>query len=238
LLIDRAVCLSVDKIDRAVYPVKVARVKRRGRPPKAAAPAESVEERILDSACQLFYKDGLRATGIERVLSEAGAAKASLYAHYGSKDDLVSAYLDRRGQEWMALIQERVAPEDGRLGLLRLFDALRDLVVSGEFRGCPFLNAASELPDPSHPGRVVMRRHRERLHGLIHGLLSAAGVRDLDRVTRAVVVLYDGALASAVLDGDVGAPAAARFAVERLLDVAIPSSPRRARAGRAGARQD
>jgi AcrR family transcriptional regulator len=208
-------------------------VKRRGRPPRAAAPAESVEERILESACQLFYKDGLRATGIERVLAEAGAAKASLYTHYGSKDDLVSAYLDRRGREWTAVIRQRVAPAEGRLGLLRLFDALGDLVKSGDFRGCPFLNAASELPDPSHPGRAVMRRHREWLHDLIRGLLSAAGARDLDRVTRAVVVLYDGALASAVLDGDAGAPAAARFAVERLLEVAVSPQSRRP-VGRSG----
>ena len=81
-----------------------------------------------------------------------------------------------------------------------------------------------------------MRRQREWLYGLIRGLLSAAGVRDLDRVSRAVVVLHDGALASAVLDGDSGAAAAARFAVERLLDVTAPFSPPRARAGRAGAR--
>ncbi len=219
-----------------VYPVKVATVKRRGRPPKGAARAENVEGRILDSACQLFYKEGVRATGIERVLSRAGAAKASLYAHYGSKDDLVRAYLERQAQAWMTRVQERVAPADGRAGLLRLFDMLGEFVRDEDFRGCPFLNAASELAEPSHPGRAVMRRQREWLHGLIRGLLSAAGVHDLDRVSRAVVVLHDGALASAVLDGDTGAAAAARFAVEHLLDATASSSPRRARAGRTGAR--
>ena len=195
-------------------------MKRRGRPSKGAGRAESVEGRILDSACQLFYKEGLRATGIERVLSHAGAAKASLYAHYGSKDDLVRAYLERQAQAWMTRVQERIAPADGRAGLLWLFDMLGELSAGEGFRGCPFLNATSELADPSHPGRAVMRRHREWLHRLVRGLLSAAGVRDLDRVGRAVVVLYDGALASTILDGDSGAAAAARFAVERLLDVA------------------
>jgi AcrR family transcriptional regulator len=238
LLSDRPFCLFSVKIDRVVYTVKVATVKRRGRPPRAAAPAESVEGRILDSACQLFYKEGLRATGIERVLSQAGAAKASLYAHYASKDDLVSAYLERRGHEWMARVQERVSPGDGRLGLLRLFDMLGELVGSKDFRGCPFLNAASELPEPSHPARAVMIRQREWLHGLIRGLLSAAGVRDLDRASRAVVVLYDGALASAVLDGDTGAPAAARYAVERLLEAAArPPGDGRPRALVAGRRR-
>lgn len=211
-------------------------MKRRGRPPKAAAPAKSVEGRILDSACQLFYKEGVRATGIERVLSEAGAARASLYAHYGSKADLIAAYLQRRAQEWMARIQGRIAPADGRGGLLRLFDMLEDFVRSEEFRGCPFLNAASELADASHPGHAVMRRQRAWLHGLIRGLLAGAGVRELDRVSRAVVVLHDGALASAVLDGDTGAPGAARFAVEQLLDAALSTRSRRTRAGHAGRR--
>jgi len=219
-----------------VYPVKVTVVKRRGRPPKGAGPAESVEGRILDSACQLFYTEGVRATGIERVLSRAGAAKASLYAHFGSKDDLVAGYLERQAREWRARVEERVAPADGRAGLLRLFAMLGDLVRSGDFRGCPFLNAASELRDPSHPARAVLHRQREWLHGLIRGLLSAAGVRDLDRVTRAVVALYDGALASPVLDADTGGAAAARFAVEHLLEATAGSGPRRARTGRAGAR--
>jgi AcrR family transcriptional regulator len=215
----------------------VAGVKRRGRPPKSAGPAESVEGRILDSACRLFYTEGVRATGIDRILSRAGAAKASLYAHYGSKDDLVRAYLERQVQAWMARVQERIAPADGRAGLLRLFDMLGEFASGENFRGCPFLNATSELADPSHPGRAVLRRQREWLHSLIRGLLSSADVHDLDRVSRAVVVLYDGALASAILDGDGGAAAAAaRFAVERLLDATARSGPRRARAGAAGAR--
>jgi len=216
----------VEKIDRVVYTVKVGGVKRRGRPAKGKAPEESVAGRILDSACQLFYKEGLQATGIDRVLSRAGAAKASLYAHFGSKDDLVAAYLERQAREWRALVEERVAPADGRAGLLRLFAMLGDLVRRGDFRGCPFLNAASELPDPSHPARAVVRRQRAWLHGLIRGLLSNAGVRDLDRVSRAVVALYDGALASPVLDADAGGAAAAAFAVEQLLEATAASSPR------------
>jgi AcrR family transcriptional regulator len=200
----------------------VANVKRRGRPPRTEAPAESVEQRILDSACQLFYKDGLHAVGIDRLLSEAGAAKASLYAHYASKDDLVAAYLERQSGEWVARVAERIAPDDGRAGLLRLFDMVVELVGTKEFRGCPFFNAASELRDPSHPARAVTRRHREWLHRLVRALLKSAGARDIERLSRAVVVLHDGAVASAVLDGDPSAAVAARFAVERLLESSRP----------------
>jgi AcrR family transcriptional regulator len=193
-------------------------VKRRGRPRKDQSAARSAERRILDSACQLFYSQGLRAVGIDRVLEEAGAAKASLYAHYPSKDDLVAAYLERQAAEWRARIAQEVSPADGRAGILRLFGLLETWANRAGFRGCPFLNAVEELPDPSHPGRQATRRHRAWVHELIRGLVAAAGVRPVERTARALVVLYDGASASAVLDGDPRAVAAARFAAERLLD--------------------
>jgi len=193
-------------------------VKKRGRPRKDKAPPVSVEQRILDTACQLFYEEGLRAVGIDRLLVEAGAAKASLYSHYASKDDLVAAYLDALGRGWRARVEERVVPKDGRAGLRALFELVEEWVRSKTFRGCPFLNAVSELPDPAHPAREAVRRHREWLHGLIRGLVASAGNRDVARVTRAIVVLYDGAIASAAQDGDPGAVAAASHAASRLLD--------------------
>jgi AcrR family transcriptional regulator len=180
----------------------------------------SVEERILDSACGLFYREGLHAVGIDRVLAEAGAAKASLYAHYSSKDDLVAAYLEHRGEQWRARVSQAVAGPDGRAGLRRLFEMLESWAASPDFRGCPFLNAASELPDPDHPAREATRRHREWFHGLVRGLVEAAGVHDVDRISRAIVVLHDGAISSALLDDDSRAVGAARFAMERLLDEA------------------
>ncbi len=193
-------------------------MKRRGRPRKGEAPERSAERRILDSACQLFYSQGLRAVGIDRVLEDAGAAKASLYAHYPSKDDLVAAYLERQAEEWRGRMAARVSPTDGRAGILRVFELLESWARSTGFRGCPFLNALEELPDPSHPARQVARRHRAWVHELIRGLVASAGVRPVERVAQALVVLYDGAIASAVLDGDPRAVSAARFAAERLLD--------------------
>jgi AcrR family transcriptional regulator len=192
-------------------------VKRRGRPRRDEAVEQSAERRILDSACQLFYSEGLHAVGIDRLLAEAGAAKASLYAHYPSKDDLVAAYLERQAGDWRARVAREVRPGDGRAGLVKLFELLEAWAKSAGFRGCPFLNAASELPDPSHPARLVTRRHRAWIHELIRGLATSAGVRQVDRVTRALVVLYDGATASATLDEDPRAVAAARYAAERLL---------------------
>src|SRR4029453_13131926 len=124
-----------------------------------------------------------------------------------SKDELVAAYLDALGQGWRARVEERIAPTDGRAGLRALFALGAEGGGRKTFRGCPFLNAVSELPDPAHPGREAVRRHREWLHGLIRGLVASAGIRDVARVSRAIVVLYDGAIASAVQDGDPGAGA-------------------------------
>jgi AcrR family transcriptional regulator len=196
---------------------------KRGRPAaRLRAGPTGVEARILDSACGLFYREGLHAVGIDRVLAKAGAAKASLYSHYASKDDLVAAYLERRGEEWRARAGEAIAMAgaDGRAGLVRLFDLVEDWALSTEFRGCPFMNAASELPDANHPAREVTRRHREWLHALVRGLVEGAGINDVDRISRAIVVLHDGAVSSALLDGDPRAVAVARFAMERIVDSA------------------
>jgi AcrR family transcriptional regulator len=198
--------------------------RKRGRPRRHDAPATNVEQRILDSACNLFYREGLHAVGIDRVLTEAGAAKASLYAHYSSKDELVAAYLERQAQEWRAVVRERLASggTDGRGRLLRLFDLLQEWTESPGFRGCPFLNSASELPDTAHPAREAMRRHREWLHALVRECVVAAGVREVERVTRAVIALHDGAAASVLMDGDRHAVEGARWAVERLLGETRP----------------
>jgi hypothetical protein len=94
------------------------------------------------------------------------------------------------------------------------------------------MNAASELPDPDHPAREATRRHRDWLHGLVRGLVEAAGVRDVDRISRTIVVLHDGAVSSALLDGDSRAVGAARFAMESLLDAARRPVPGASRAKR------
>jgi AcrR family transcriptional regulator len=185
----------------------------------------SVDQRILESACNLFYREGLHAVGIDRVLAEADAAKASLYAHYSSKDELVAAYLDRKAAEWQALVRERVpGTADARADLLRLFDLLQRWAESPGFRGCPFLNAASELPDAAHPARNAIRRHREWLRALVRERVAAAGVVEVETVSRAILLLYDGAIASALVDGDSRAVSGARWSVERLLEATMPSA--------------
>ncbi len=185
-----------------------------------SAPEAGVRERILDAACKLFYKEGIQAVGIQRLIDEADIAKASLYAHFASKDDLVAAYLERRGAAWRAQVEDRLASSrlTPRAKLLRVFDLLVEWAEDPEFRGCPFIKASSEVIEPTHPAKAVIGSHRAWLHRFLADLARDAGATSPDRVSTALLVLMDGAMSTALLDGDRGAARHARWAAERLLD--------------------
>lgn len=183
-------------------------------PPKADGAA--VKERLLDAADRLFYQEGVRAVGIDRVLAEAGAAKASLYSHFGCKDELVAAYVERRNDESRATIDAYVNrfPESERA--LRFFDFIVEWVTRSDFRGCAVQHVVGELADPAHPARVMAATQREWLIGRFTDWARAAGAADPRRTGGALLVLYDGAVAASVQDGPERARDA-RWSAERLL---------------------
>jgi AcrR family transcriptional regulator len=176
-----------------------------------------VRERILDTACRLFYAEGVQGVGIDRILAEAQAAKASLYQHFAGKDALVAAYLERRAEQTQAALTARLQGGDARARLLRLFDIQKEFAGSPSFRGCPFQNATSELADPRHPARAVARRHRQWFHGLVRDLVAEAGAKDVERIASAILLLYDGASSASLADADPRAIDGARWAASRLL---------------------
>src|ERR1700712_4183879 len=104
-------------------------------------------ERVLQVADELFYGEGIHAVGVDRIAAEADTSKATLYSHYGSKDGLVAAYLERRTAEARLLIGDRSALGEGeaRASVLSLFDGLAEWHSEDDFRGCAFINAGSEL---------------------------------------------------------------------------------------------
>ncbi|MBN4071966.1 TetR/AcrR family transcriptional regulator [bacterium AH-315-F18] len=176
-----------------------------------------VRERLLDAAGELFYREGIRAVGIDRVLKEARAAKASLYLHFKSKAELVSAYLDRAGLQWQALMEAELSPiENPRKRLLALFDLMGAFSCEDGFRGCPLGNATGELADPAHPAHAVLARHRNWLAGWVVDCVRDMGVRDSKKLGRAVFLLYVGTLTVAQFDDE--AVATARWAAVKLLD--------------------
>lgn len=185
-------------------------------------PEEGVRDRILTAASDLFYREGIQAVGIQRVLGDAGAAKASLYDHFGSKDELVAAYLEQRGAAWRSGIEHLLATSkvDAKSRVLLIFDAVAAFVGAPGFRGCPFINAAGELSDAVHPGRSAVEHHRSWLQNLVKRLLQEGMGHAPERLVGALVVLHDGALAAALLDRDRNAGRHARWAAAALLDMA------------------
>jgi len=156
----------------------------------------SARERLLAASDELFYRDGVHSTGIDAVIERAGVAKGSLYYIFGGKDELVAAYLRGRHQVWRQRVEEAQADtDDPDEKILAIFDALADYVSRPEFRGCPFNNAAAEAP-AGQAQRLAINEYRDWLRQSFRQLAVDTGAADPDALTDALIVLYDGALAT------------------------------------------
>jgi AcrR family transcriptional regulator len=176
-------------------------------------------QRILETADRLFYQDGIRAVGIDRIIAEAGVAKMSLYKHFPSKDDLILAVLRHREESVLAFFRsamERHARK-ARAPLRAFFAALKDFFEAPGFRGCPFQNAAVELADPAHPGTAFVRGQKQRFSEFLRGLVEQAVGQAAAQVAPAVTLLVEGAILTAVIQGTPDAADVARDAALKLL---------------------
>lgn len=181
----------------------------------------SARERLLSAASELFYEDGVNSVGIDRVIEHAGVAKASLYSSFGSKDELVRAYLRARQEQRERRIAEKLTScGTPRERLLGVFDLLGERFADPNFRGCAFLRASAESRSGDSV-RQVCDDSRAWLRTLFTDLGREAGVADADQLARQLVLLYDGALVGAQMDRDATAARTARFVAEAMLDAAI-----------------
>lgn len=153
-------------------------------------------ERLLATATELFAAHGIRAVGIDRIIAEAGVAKASLYSAFGSKDGLVTAYLERLDQRdrarWTAAVAKVTDPLDR---VLAFFDLAAASAPIRNFRGCQYLNAATEFPGHDLPMLAPVRAHRAWVREVMVSALRDAGCLDASEVAERVQVIYDGTLA-------------------------------------------
>jgi AcrR family transcriptional regulator len=171
-------------------------------------------ERLLDAADDLFYSEGVNTVGIDRVIAHAGVAKASLYSSFGSKDELIRSYLDRRREVRRERIEQAIAGhESPREGILAVFDELGDL------RGCPFIRAGAEAPAGSLI-EEVNDAYRAWLRSLFLELARRAGASEPTTLAWQLQMLYDGAAVAARMDRSSQAATTARAAAETLIDVA------------------
>jgi AcrR family transcriptional regulator len=162
--------------------------------PTAAPPGRSARDRILDTASELFYRDGYHAVGIDTIIARSGVAKMTLYRHFPSKDDLIAAYLERANAEFMVWLEDAIgAVDDPTAKLIAAFRATAKLATSPRCLGCTFQGAASEFPAVDHPGHRVALAHKRAVVERFAGLACDAGLRDPDGVASQLLLLMDGA---------------------------------------------
>ncbi len=179
----------------------------------------SVRDRLLAAANELFYQEGIHTVGIERVLERAGVAKASLYSTFGSKDELVRAYLLARHERRQARVNARIARyESPREKILAIFDLIAELAAEPNFRGCAFMRASAEGPAGESKVTQVCADTRGWTRRLYTDLARQVGVSDPEAVGRRLMLLYDGAMVGAAMEGGAGAAKTARAMAQELLD--------------------
>jgi AcrR family transcriptional regulator len=192
----------------------------------SATTASNPRQRIIDTALRLFYQQGYRATGINQIIAESEVAKATFYSHFPSKEALCVTYLQARHAIWMGWLKASCDQYPSPLGrLLGVFDFIREWMGRCEFRGCAFLNIASEIPALDSGIRAEVVRHKDSLKGYIGRLLDAtvatgaAPLPDSERqgMVDMLYVLVEGAIVASQNYGHVWPVDAARQAASRLL---------------------
>lgn len=174
---------------------------------KGEAPAQAeVRDRILQTASDLFYRQGVRAVGVDVVVAAAGVAKTSLYRHFRTKDDLIAAFLQREDEDFWACWDRAAAAhrDDAAAELDAHLAWIGERLGRPRYRGCPQINVAAEFPDEDHPARLVARAHKQELRGRLRGLAERLGARRPDDLATQLTVVLNGAFVSAEIlaDGD------------------------------------
>lgn len=162
--------------------------------------ASEARTRLLTTATRLFYTEGIHSVGIDRIVAEAKVTRATLYRHFPGKDDLIVYYLQEADQAIRGQIDAIVARGTAAPDTLRAIAGnIAEGIRSPGFRGCAFLNAASEYPDPAHPVHRAVLAHREWFARVITEVLARAGSAPAGLAARRFVLLRDGAMATGCL---------------------------------------
>lgn len=171
---------------------------RRGAPPKGEV---SARERILATAGELFYCEGIRAIGVDTVVERSGVSKTSLYRLFDSKDALIAAFAAEKDQlfwVWWDSVEEQHAG-DPRALLEALLSGIAEKIGRSAFRGCPFLNLATEFPDRNHPGRVIARDNKEEMRARLATIVAKLGVSDPNRTASQIALIINGAFVTGLM---------------------------------------
>ena len=182
-------------------------------------PGQGARERILGTAYELFSHRGIHDVGIDELVERAGVAKATLYKHFPSKDELVLAFLDLREQRWTKDIIEAGAMRRGsnpEERLLAIFDVLDEWFHRDDFEAGSFIKVLLEL-GPNHPAGGASVRHLEQIRAIVRRLAEEAGLRDTDSFARSWHILMEGSIVVAA-EGDAQAARRGKSMARQLID--------------------
>ncbi|MGI5191242.1 TetR/AcrR family transcriptional regulator [Promicromonospora sp. CA-289599] len=184
----------------------------------------SMRERLIEAANELFYAQGLRAVSVDKVIERAGTTKVTFYRHFQSKDDLIVAYLESRAELERTGVDAAIAHGDGdvdvTLGLMA--DHTGAAACSPGFRGCPFINAAAEYPDPDTAVRKLVDAHRDWWTSAFARLVAPLGLADPAAVADDLMLLRDGIMVA----GYLGEPTKVAASFLRSCQAVIKCAPR------------
>jgi len=160
-------------------------------------PQTDARQRILAIADDLFYREGIRATGVDTIIAESEVAKTTLYRYFPSKDDLVAAYLEDRSQRFWESFEAVVRQHSGhpKQQLLAIFEWLDEVLSNGDCHGCPLLMVASEFPELDYPGHQIAIAYKERIRDRMAELAKLAEIEETEELSAALLMLLDGAFA-------------------------------------------
>jgi len=183
------------------------------------AGAEDARQRILDAASELFYQQGIRATGTNAIISHAGVAKATFFHHFPNKDGLAIAWLQQPGNRWFDRIRAELdaRTESPSSRLVTFFDLLGEWFARDDFRGCAFQNAAAETPDAAHPLREAIHDYELEIRRYLRRTANDAGLSRPARTAAQLHLLAQGAIATAVATRSPHTAKVARAAARRIL---------------------
>jgi len=165
----------------------------------------STRDRIISAAEKLFYAEGVRSVSVDAVAAKAGVTKRTLYYHFTSKDELVTAYLTARDQPNLALFKRWFAAAEGGPAekTKAIFSNLAQSARHPKWKGCGFLRTAAELANmPGHPAIKIGAAHKKSFEAWMRGEFEAAGISDAALLSGQVLVLLDGSFATAMLHRD------------------------------------
>ena len=180
------------------------------------------KEKLFRTAARLFYQHGYRAIGVDTIAAESGIGKMTLYRHYPSKDDLIVTYLkDHNEFFWNNFEQITKDAPTPRDKLLAFFEALQNYVQTPACYGCPFINVATEYPNPDHPGHQVAIEHKQSVRARFGQLASEAGAHNPVVLADQLFLLMDGAYMAARMFGTMNPALHLASAARTLIDAQL-----------------